>query len=113
MSSAGTSTTAFTSGRIAGIVVGSTVALLFIVILALVGKRKLTANPGTDLHGEPNFVAKLPELDGDGHAKREIHGCMILGVELDASRDVQEMKSNEEVGQELHVSNLQVSELPS
>ena len=106
--------TAITPGQIAGIVVGSIVGFILIVTLALVGKRKLTANPDTDLlHEDEMQNAKMPEFEGGESAKQEMDGRRYLGAELDASKDIQEMKSNEEVGQELQSLNIHVSELPS
>ena len=57
--------------------------------------------------------AKVSELESGSNAKQEIEGCMCPGAELEASRDIQEMRSNEEVGYELANSDFQVSELPS
>ncbi len=131
-SDASTSTTALSPGDIAGIIVGSIVGLLFIVFLAFVGKRKFTKrksikNLDTDFHGKPELAAnnapfldedeiskaKGPELDGGNNAKQEIENCIYLGAELEAGRDVQELKGNEGFRHELATSNLEVSELPS
>ncbi|CAD6594440.1 MAG: hypothetical protein ASARMPRED_009441 [Alectoria sarmentosa] len=120
----GTSTTASTSGRIAGIVIGSSVGLLFVIFLAFVGKRKFGTNLGAEFHELaakdapfPNEVetpnAKTPELDGGSVLKPEIDGYRNPGAELEAGRYIQEMKSNEGIGPELAISNLQISELPS
>ena len=121
------STGALNPGRIAGVVAGCTIGLLLIVLLAFVGKRKLTANLDTRIRGKAELAAndtaflhedeaanaKLPELDGSGNVIREIDSYMYPGAEIEAKTDIQEMKSNEEVGYELGISNLQVSELPS
>ncbi len=90
-------------------------------------KRKSIKNSDTDFHGKPELAAnnapfldedemskaKGPELDGGSNAKREIENCMYLGAELEAGRDVQELKGNEGFRHELATSDLQVSELPS
>lgn len=122
---AGTVTTTLNPGRIAGIVVGSIVGLLFIVFLAFLGKRKLTTNLDTELHRKPaandasflqeddSSYAKVPELDGGSNPKPELDSCTYPGAELEARREIQEMKSNGEVGHELLLSHSQVSELPS
>ena len=131
-SNAGTSTTALSPGDIAGIVVGSIFGLLFILFLASVGKRKFTKRKSikildTDFHGKPELAAnnapllhedgvsksKGPELDGGSNAKREIECGMYPGAELEAGRDIQELKGNEEFRHELATPGLQVSELPS
>ena len=119
--------TALSPGRISGIVVGSIIGLLIIGVLAFIGKRKLTTKLGTEWHGKPELAAddapfrpgnessnvKLPELDGNSNTRQETDNSICQGVELEASGDIQEMKSNEEVGHELAMPNLQVSELPS
>lgn len=124
-------TTPFSSGGIAGIIVGSIVGFLFILFLAFLVKRKFSTTLDTEFHGKPELAtndapslqenqtssAKASELESGSNAKREIEGCMCpgaeLGAELEASRNIQEMKSNEEVGYELANSTFQVSELPS
>lgn len=124
---AGTSTSALNPGHIAGVVAGSTVGLLLIIFLVLMGKKKLTANLDAKirekaelaandnpfLHEDEAAKANMPELEGGGNVKREIDDYTYPSAELEAKRDIQEMKSNEEVGYELAISNLQVSELPS
>lgn len=120
----GTSTNALSSGRIAGIVVGSTVGLLLILLLAVVGKKKLNTDIDTESYRKPELAASdapvlsdktsnadvsgAPEGNGERH---EIDSVLYSGVELPASREAQEMKSNEEVGHELANPNLRVSEL--
>ena len=114
-------------GRISGIVIGSIVGLLIISVLAFIGKRKLTTKLGMEWHEKPELAAddapflhgnessnvKMPELDGSSNKKQEMDNTICPGVELEASGDIQEMKSNEEVGHELAMPSLQVSELPS
>ena len=122
----GTSTNAhaLSSGRIAGIVVGSTVGFLLILFLAVVGKKKLTMDLDTELHRKPELaVSNAPALsdetsnvkssgvDGDNNGRHEIDSTLYPGVELEAIRELQEMRSNEEVGHELADANWRVSEL--
>ena len=107
------------SGLIAGVIVGSVFGLLLIIFLGYLGRRKLItisrlAAKGTFLHDENETLhASPPGVGCATSEKYEIDGCMYPGVELEASRGVQEMKSNEEVEIELADSSLQVSELPS
>ena len=107
------------SGLIAGIIVGSISGLLFIVFLTYVGRRKLITifglgAKGTSLYDENEMLhANLPGVGCAISENYEIDGCMYPGVELEACRAVEELKSNEEVEIELADSSLQVSELPS
>lgn len=124
---AGTSTTALTSGRIAGIVVGSTVGLLLVLFLAFVGKRKLTGKLNAEIHGMTELAAnnapclpeaetpnaKMQELDGGSNVKSEIDGRRYLGAELEARGEIEEKRSDEEVGHGWMISDRRVSELPS
>ena len=119
-----TNTNALSSGRIAGIVVGSTVGLLLILFLALVGKKKLNTDLDTESHRKPELAASnaLAPSDETSNAnvsgategnggRREIDSVLYPGAELAAIREAQEMKSNEEVGHELANPNWRVSEL--
>lgn len=117
-------TKSLSSGRIVGIVVGSFVGLLLILFLAIVGKKKLNTDLETDSHRKPELAASdAPALsdetsnasfsgvDEGNSERREIDSGLYPGVELATSREVQEMKSNEEVGHELANPNWRVSEL--
>lgn len=77
------------------------------------GKPELAAKDAPLFHGDKTSNAKTLGLDGGSDRERELDSYMHPAAELEASRDIQEMKSNEEVGIELAISNLQVSELPS
>ena len=77
------------------------------------GKPKLAADDAPFPHGDESSNVEMPELDGSSDKKQELDSSICPGVELEASRDIQEMKSNEEVGHELAMPNLQVNELPS
>ena len=115
------------AGRVAGIIVGSIVGLLIVIILVFVRKRNVNMSLRTRILGNPALTVKdtpfqhqgetlsanAPELDGGSNGKHEIDGHMFPGAELDARRDIQEMKSNEEVGSELAITALEISELPS
>lgn len=122
----GTSTNAhaLSSGRIAGIVVGSTVGLLLILFLAVVGKRKLTTKLDMGLHRKPELAASnapnlsdersnanISGIDQDNNGRREIDSTLNTGIELEAIKELQEMRSNEEVAHELANANWRVSEL--
>lgn len=120
------STNTLSSGRIAGIVIGSTVGFLLILFLAIVGKKKLATDVDMEFHTKPELAAsnaptlsdgtsnaKDPGVDGGNSGRREIDSCVYPGVELEASREIQEMKTNEEVGHELPNPNWAVSELSS
>lgn len=122
----GTSTNAhaLSSGRIAGIVVGSTVGLLLILVLAVLGKKKLTTDMDMEPHRKPELAASnapaisdetsnanISGVDGGNNGRYEIDSTLYPGVELGAIRELQEMRSNEEVGHELANANWRVSEL--
>ena len=77
------------------------------------GKPKLAANDAPFLHGDESSNIKIPELDGSSNKKQELDSSICQGVELEASGDIHEMKSNEKVGHELAMPNVQVNELPS
>lgn len=123
---AGSRPAGLTAGRIAGIVIGSTVGLLFIIFLAFVGKRIYKKHSGADRDGEAELAAteapflpkdetlkaKQPGDDGGSVGKHEMDSCNYPGTELGTGKNIQEMKSNDEVGHELATSDLQISELP-
>ena len=77
------------------------------------GKPELAADDAPFHPRNESSSVKVPELDGNSNTRQETDNSICPGVELEASRDKQEMKSNEEVGHELAMPNLQVSELPS
>ena len=54
-----------------------------------------------------------PELSCGLKEDYGVDGRIYLDAELDTSREIQEMKRNEEVGHEVVSSSLQISELPS
>ena len=116
---AGTNTKAWNSGLVAEVTVGSVFGLLFIIFLGYVGRRKLITIFGlaakNTLHYDENETqhTNVFEVDCATSEEYEIDGRMYPGVELEADRAVQEMKSNEEVEVELAESNLHLSELPS
>ena len=123
----GTNTTALNSGRVAAIVIGSTASVLFILFVALVCKRKITAHykaralgkPGLSekdtlsLHEDETSNARTPGTERRSDEVHEIDGHVYPGIELPANKVLREMHSNEEVGHELAGSNQQISELPS
>ena len=124
ITSTSTNAHALGSGRIAGIVVGSTVGLLLILFLAIVGKKKLTTDFDMELHRKTELAASnaptlsdetsnanISGLDRDNNGRREIDSTLYPGVELEAIKELQEMRSNEEVGHELANPNWRVSEL--
>ena len=96
-----------TSGNLAAIVVGSIFGLVFIALLVFVGKKKNTAALSMDLDIKSELAAK------DAPVLHEVANSMYPGAELEGSKDIQEMKSNEEVGQEMPILNVPVSELPA
>ena len=77
------------------------------------GKPELAADDAPFHPGNESSNVKVPELDGKSNTRQETDNSICPGVELEASRNEQEMKSNEELGHELATPNLQVSELPS
>ena len=77
------------------------------------GKPELAADDAAFLPGNESSNVKAPELDGSNDTRQEMDNTICPVVELEASRDKQEMKSNEEVGHELAMPSLQASELPS
>ena len=76
------------------------------------GKPELAADDAPFLHGNESSNVKVPELDGSSNIKEEMDNSICPGAEVEAGRDIQEMKSNEEVGHEMAMPNLQISELP-
>ena len=77
------------------------------------GKPELATNDAPSLQENQMSNAKVSELESGSNVERGIEGCMHPGAELEASRNIQEMKSNEEVGYELANSTFQISELQS
>ena len=126
-SKSGTHTTALDSGRIAVIIIGSIASLLIIFILAFVCRGKLSTQFRTRVLRRPALSVKdkqllyedeiwnanTPRPISRNSGAHEIDGRMYPGIELETKRTTKELSSNEEVGHELAVSNLDLYELPS
>lgn len=114
------------SGRIAAIVIGSTVSLLFVYVFALVCRGKLNMHSRIRKDVKPvssvedtsiprnaeTVNANMQKATSRCNWTQEIDGRMFPGEELEATINPREMDSNEPIGHELADRNSHISELP-
>lgn len=79
----------------------------------MLGKPESSIKDTPFLHKDETLNVNTSQTISRSSGTYEIDGRMYPGIELEVNKDPGELSSNEEVGHELAVLHLQISELPS